>query len=115
MALDAGTQAAIRAGVGPSDAEVVRRVRGGEVALFELLMRRHNTRVYRAVRAILRDEAAAEDAMQQAYLQAYASLGDFAGASPALRCGTSWPTRWEGPRLTRTRSSRRGATGWSRL
>ena len=44
-------------------------------------MRRHNQRVYRAVRAILRDEAEAEDAMQQAYLLAFSGLGGFAGAS----------------------------------
>jgi RNA polymerase sigma-70 factor (ECF subfamily) len=63
------------------DEEVVRRVRGGEVALFEVLMRRHNPRVYRAVRSILRDEAAVEDAMQQAWLRAYEGLDGFAGAS----------------------------------
>ena len=43
----------------PADAEVVRRVLDGETALFELLMRRHDQRVYRAVRSILRDEAEA--------------------------------------------------------
>jgi RNA polymerase sigma-70 factor (ECF subfamily) len=63
------------------DEEVVRRVRAGETALFEVLVRRHNRRVYRAVRSILRDEEEAEDAMQQAYLRAYAGLDGFAGAS----------------------------------
>jgi len=61
------------------DAEVIARVLGGEDGLFEVLMRRHNTRVYRAVRSILRDEAECEDAMQQAWLSAYAHLADFAG------------------------------------
>ncbi len=65
----------------PSDEEVVRRVLDGETPLFELLMRRHNPRVYRAIRAILRDEAEVEDAMQQAYLHAYAGLRAFEGAS----------------------------------
>ncbi len=64
-----------------SDAEVVRRVLDGEVALFEILMRRHNPKVYRAIRAILRDETEVEDAMQQAYLQAYAHLREFGGTS----------------------------------
>jgi RNA polymerase sigma-70 factor (ECF subfamily) len=64
-----------------SDEEIVRRVVAGETALFEVLMRRHNPRVYRAIRAILRDEAEAEDAMQQAYLHAYAGLRAFEGAS----------------------------------
>ena len=63
------------------DREVVRRVRAGETALFEVLMRRHDQRVYRAVRSILRDEDEAEDAMQQAWIQAYLHLGDFEGTS----------------------------------
>lgn len=65
----------------PADAEVVRRVLAGETALFELLMRRHDQRVYRAVRSILRDEAEAEDAMQQTWLLAWSALPGFAGAS----------------------------------
>ncbi|BDG10634.1 RNA polymerase sigma factor [Anaeromyxobacter paludicola] len=66
----------------PSDEEVVRRVRAGEVALFELLMRRHNQRVYRAIRSLLRDEAEVEDAMQQAYLHAWARLSQWTGEAP---------------------------------
>ncbi len=65
----------------PGDAEVVRRVLAGETALFELLMRRHDQRVYRAVRSILHDEAEAEDAMQQTWLLAWTGLSGFAGAS----------------------------------
>jgi RNA polymerase sigma-70 factor (ECF subfamily) len=42
-------------------------------------MRRHNERLYRAARAITRDEAEAEDAMQQAYVNAYTNLGQFDG------------------------------------
>ncbi|BDG05277.1 RNA polymerase sigma factor [Anaeromyxobacter oryzae] len=61
------------------DEEVVRRVRAGETALYEVLMRRHNRAVYRAVRAILRDEAEVEDVMQQAYLRAYSRLDQFRG------------------------------------
>ena len=53
----------------------------GHVALFELLMRRHNERLYRAARAILREEAEAEDVMQQAYVNAYAHLRQFDGRS----------------------------------
>jgi RNA polymerase sigma-70 factor, ECF subfamily len=62
-----------------SDEEVVERVRNGEPALFEILMRRYNQRIYRAARAIVRDDAEAEDVMQDAYVRAYASLGQFAG------------------------------------
>jgi RNA polymerase sigma-70 factor (ECF subfamily) len=60
-----------------SDEDVVRRVRAGETALFEILMRRHNQRLYRASRAIVRDEAEAEDVMQQAYVNAFAHLDQF--------------------------------------
>jgi RNA polymerase sigma-70 factor, ECF subfamily len=60
-----------------SDEEIVERVIGGDAAMFEVLMRRYNQRVYRAVRAVLRDDDQAEDVMQQAYLNAYAHLGQF--------------------------------------
>ena len=59
------------------DAEIVRRVRAGEPALFEVLMRRHNQRVYRTVRAVLRDLGDPEDVMQQAYVNAYTHLHQF--------------------------------------
>jgi len=48
-------------------------------AEFEALMRRHNRMLFRTARAILRDDAEAEDALQEAYLQAYRSLGEFRG------------------------------------
>ena len=63
------------------DEEIVRRVRGGEAALFELLMRRYNQRAFRTVRSILRDDAEAEDALQQAWVQAFAHLGSFHGTA----------------------------------
>jgi RNA polymerase sigma-70 factor (ECF subfamily) len=59
------------------DAAIVRRVRAGEHALFELLMRRHNQRVYRAVRSVVPSESDAEDAMQQAYISAFTHLHQF--------------------------------------
>jgi RNA polymerase sigma-70 factor, ECF subfamily len=59
------------------DTDIVRRVRAGEGALFEILMRRHNQRVYRAVRAIVRDEADVEDVMQQAYINVFTHLHQF--------------------------------------
>jgi RNA polymerase sigma-70 factor, ECF subfamily len=59
------------------DTEIVSRVRAGDTALFELLMRRHNQRVYRMVRAVLKDEADVEDVMQQAYINAFTHLHQF--------------------------------------
>ncbi|HEX5745448.1 MAG TPA: RNA polymerase sigma factor [Archangium sp.] len=75
-------QATRQAAMGsPSDEEIVHRVCAGETALFEVLMRRHNARVYRAVRALLRDEAEAEDVMQQAYVLAFTHLDQFKGSA----------------------------------
>jgi len=62
-----------------SDEEVVRRIVAGERELFELLLRRYNQRVYRAVRAVLRNPDDTEDVMQQAYVSAYRSLHQFEG------------------------------------
>jgi len=62
-----------------SDEEIVARVIDGDKPLFEVLMRRHNERVYRAARAIVRDDHEAEDVMQEAYVNAYAHLSQFDG------------------------------------
>lgn len=64
-----------------SDEEVVGRVVEGDAGLFDLLIRRHNQRVYRTTRSILHDDAEAEDAVQQTWVLAYTRLHQFAGAS----------------------------------
>lgn len=61
------------------DEVVVEDVRRGDAARFEILMRRHNQRLFRTARAILRDDAEAEDAVQQAYVAAFAKLDQFRG------------------------------------
>jgi RNA polymerase sigma-70 factor, ECF subfamily len=61
------------------DEEIVRRVLEGETSLFELIVRRYNQRLFRTTRAILRDDHAAEDVMQEAYLRAFVHLDQFAG------------------------------------
>jgi RNA polymerase sigma-70 factor (ECF subfamily) len=60
-----------------SDTDIVARVIAGERHLFEVVMRRYNQRVFRAVRAILKDDDEAQDAMQEAYVRAYLHLADF--------------------------------------
>jgi len=72
-----------------SDADVVRRVQAGESALFEVLMRRHNQRVYRVARAVLKEEADVEDVMQQAYINAFTHLRQFEERSQF----STWLTR----------------------
>ena len=61
------------------DEAIVERVRAGDTGLYEILMRRHNQRLYRTIRAILRDDREVEDVMQQAYLDAYLHLEQFKG------------------------------------
>ncbi len=59
------------------DAELAVRIAAGEQAAFAALMRRHNRALFRTARAILRDDAEAEDALQEAYLQAYRAIGTY--------------------------------------
>jgi RNA polymerase sigma-70 factor (ECF subfamily) len=72
-----------------SDEQVVKRVLAGESALYELLMRRYNQRLYRVARAILHDNTEAEDVMQDAYVRAYQHLADFEGRARF----STWLTR----------------------
>src|SRR5579872_760064 len=64
------------------DEEVIERVLAGETALFEVIMRRYNQRLYRAARAILHEDSQAEDVMQAAYVHAYSHLHQFSGRAP---------------------------------
>jgi RNA polymerase sigma-70 factor (ECF subfamily) len=64
-----------------TDVEVVDRVRAGDLAMYEVIMRRYNQRLYRIARAILHDDVEAEDVMQDAYVRAYTHLEQFAGRS----------------------------------
>ena len=68
----------LQAWAGTPDEELAERVRGGDTALYEVLMRRYNQRLYRIARAIVRDDAEAEDVVQQAYINAYLHLDQFA-------------------------------------
>jgi RNA polymerase sigma-70 factor (ECF subfamily) len=70
------------------DDEVVDHVIDGELHWFAVLMRRYNRRLFRVVRAIVQNDAEAEDACQDAWLRAYRHLQD-------LRHGTAF-SRWIG-------------------
>lgn len=72
-----------------TDEEVVRRVLTGETALYEVVMRRYNQRLYRVARAILHNDGEAEDVMQDAYVRAYEHLDQFAARAPF----STWLTR----------------------
>ena len=86
------------------DEQVVARVLAGETELFEILMRRYNQRLYRVARAILFDDAEAEDVIQDAYCRAWSHLEQFAGRSSFA----TWLTRIAvHEALARARRSRR--------
>ena len=72
-----------------TDEHVVSRVLQGEVLLFEVLMRRHNQRIYRAIRSILWDDSECEDVMQETYVRAFEHLAQFEGRAKF----STWLTR----------------------
>lgn len=71
------------------DLELVRRAAAGEMRAFDLLMKRHNQRLYRAARGILRNEPDAEEAVQEAWWKAYNHLAEFHGDAQPI----TWLTR----------------------
>lgn len=62
-----------------SDAEAVERVLAGDAALFEILMRRHNQRLFRVARGVVTDDAEAEDVLQEAWVRAFHALEGWRG------------------------------------
>ena len=72
-----------------TDRELVDRVLAGERADFEVLVRRHNQRLYRAARAITRSDTDAEDVLQQTWLDVFRHLAQFRGDAAF----TTWATR----------------------
>lgn len=79
--LTGASSAVVLGNNGQSDAEIIQQILEGNSAMFELLIRRYNQRVYRAARSIVRDEQEAEDIMQQAYLNAFTHLRQFNGSA----------------------------------
>ena len=74
---------------GWSDEQLVEYVLAGDASMYELLIRRYNRRLYRIVRAILRDDSETEEVMQSAYMRAYQNLAAFAGRAKF----STWLTR----------------------
>jgi RNA polymerase sigma factor (sigma-70 family) len=72
-----------------SDTDLVHDIAANDHAAFERLMRRYNSRLFRIARAILKDDAEAEDAVQDAYLEAFRHIGEFRGQSQVA----TWLTR----------------------
>jgi len=72
-----------------SDEELVRRARSRDEAAVRILTRRHNRRLYRIARSILRNESEAEDVVQETYVRAFGRLDSFRAESSF----TTWITR----------------------
>ncbi|GAC1333770.1 MAG: RNA polymerase sigma factor [Beijerinckiaceae bacterium] len=72
-----------------TDEHLVARVRGGDGPAFAAIMQRHNQRLYRIARGIVRDDAEAEDVVQETYVRAYSALSGFRGESSLA----TWLTR----------------------
>src|SRR5215471_14950661 len=75
--------------LGPPDEVIVARVIAGETYLFEVLMRRYNQRLFRAVRPLLKVESEVEEVMQQTYVEAYTHLRQLTEAG----CFSRWLVR----------------------
>lgn len=89
-----------------TDAELARSIAAGDQNAFVLLMRRHNQLLFRTARSILRDDRDAEDAVQDAYLQAYRSINQFRGDARL----STWLTRIVvNASIARARKRSRGA------
>jgi len=89
-----------------TDPELAQRISAGDKQAFELLMRRHNQILYRTARSILKDEAEAEDAVQEAYLLAYRGMSGFRGDAKL----STWLVRIVvNEAIGRARRRRRGA------
>ena len=71
------------------DLALARRIAAGDRVAFEQLMRSHNPALFRTARSIVRDDADAEDVLQDAYIAALRHIGDFRGGSRL----TTWLTR----------------------
>ena len=89
-----------------SDAELAQRVAAREEAAVRLMMKRHNQALFRAARAILRDDAQAEEVVQEAYIKAIRAIGTFRSDSKL----STWLTRITvNEALQRRRHTRRDA------
>jgi RNA polymerase sigma-70 factor (ECF subfamily) len=71
------------------EAELIARAVARDERAVREIIRRHNRRLFRIARSILKDDAEAEDAVQEAYMHAFSALGGFRGGSALA----TWLTR----------------------
>ena len=68
---------------------LVERAKSGDQSAFRAIMEQHNRRLYRVARAVMKDDAEAEDVVQETYLSAFSNLSKFRGDSSLA----TWLTR----------------------
>jgi RNA polymerase sigma-70 factor, ECF subfamily len=71
------------------ETELVRLAQLGERDAFRVIMQRGNQQLFRVARSIVRDDAEAEDVVQEAYVRAFAAIGGFRGDASVM----TWLTR----------------------
>jgi RNA polymerase sigma-70 factor (ECF subfamily) len=72
------TQAALDY-MGMAEEGLLRRAQGGDREAFRAIMQRCNQRLFRVARAVMHNDDEAEDVLQEAYLKAFAGIGQFRG------------------------------------
>lgn len=95
---------------GMSDEDLVERVQAGDAALYGVLILRHHKHLVRTAYRLLRNDAEAEDALQEAHMHAFAHIGQFAGRSRFLTWLTAIMTREAFSRLRNRRRFREAET-----
>ena len=99
-----------------TDAELVERAANGDESAFERIMRKNNRLLFRTARSILKSDAEAEDALQEAYLRAWRALSTFR-ADSKLRpgwCASSSTKRSGGYAVAKARKSFLWSPSWNR-
>ena len=71
------------------EAELAAHARAGDREAFRAIMQRCNQRLFRTARSILRDDAEAEDVLQEAYTRAFKAIAGFRGEAGLA----TWLTR----------------------
>jgi RNA polymerase sigma-70 factor (ECF subfamily) len=93
----------------PEEAKLVARALQDDPVAIRLIMQRHNRRLYRVARSVVRDDSEAEDVVQEAYGRAFTHLNEFRGESSI----GSWLARIVFNEAIRRLRRRRKAIAWA--
>ncbi|ACI58115.1 RNA polymerase, sigma-24 subunit, ECF subfamily (plasmid) [Rhizobium leguminosarum bv. trifolii WSM2304] len=72
-----------------ADADLVPLAKMGDEPAIRAIVKRHNQRLFRTARAVIRNDAEAEDVVQAAYIKAFTNLATFRGEAEL----STWLTR----------------------